>query len=71
MTKQWLMDARIKTQIERITQEIIETRNATQADLKEFFCSAEMRKRMIEGYDRMADRRKTPTLRFIQDAQTD
>lgn len=68
---QWSMDARIKAQIEKITQEIIDTRGASQSQLKEFFASDEMRRRMLEGFDRMMDRNNTPALRCMEEAQTD
>lgn len=72
MFEQWLMDPRVKTQIERVVQEIIDTRGATQAQIKSFFASERLRNRMLAGFDEMVAHDKTPLLRCAaEEAQTD
>ena len=53
MNEQWLMDSGFKSRIEKVVQELITTRGATQAQLRRFFASARLRKRMLEGFDDM------------------
>lgn len=71
MSEQWLMDPRIKTQIERVVQELINTRGATQAQLKRFFASERLRGRMLTGFDDMLRCEKSPVLQCMEEAQTD
>ncbi len=71
MSEQWLMDPRIKTHIEKVVQELVDTRGATQAQIKRFFASERLRSRMLTGFDDMLAREKSPVLQCIGEAQTD
>lgn len=67
----WLMDPRIKTQIEFIVDEIIESRGASQEEIKAFFASWRLRNRMIHGFDEMREKQNVPGIPALEDAQTD
>lgn len=72
MANKWLMDSVIKTRIEDVVQELIDTRGATQERIKRFFASERVRKRMLDGYDDMIEREEhVPMLAYIEEAQTD
>lgn len=67
----WTMDMLMKTQVERVGEEIMDSRGATQAQLKRFFASPELREAMLDAYNRMIRRETTPVPRYLREAQTD